>query len=141
MIILGIDSGVERTGYALFEKIVGKETLLDYGCLITKKEDTLSVRLSILQKEFSNLIEKYHPGAIAIEQLFFSKNQKTAISVAQSQGVLLALAGAEKIPITFISPLTIKQSVTGYGKSDKKGVAKMIQILLTYCYSLNSRES
>ena len=130
MIILAIDSGIERCGFALFQNIPGNPKLVDSGLLSTPKTDSIEKRLSNLKKGFDNLLQKHKPNLVIMESLFFFVNKKTFISVAQSQGALLASCGRDLISVEFLTPLQIKQIVTGYGKTDKKGVEKMIMMLL-----------
>ena len=129
MRVLAFDSGLERTGYSVIDVADKQETVVDYGCLQTTRGDSLESRLSSLHSQCKQLFEKYTPDEVVLEQLFFFKNQKTVISVAQSQGVVIAIAGGMNAPVSFLTPMVIKQSVTGYGKADKKAVAKMVQLM------------
>lgn len=130
MIIFSTDSGIERTGYAFLHKEFNTHTLKDYGCIITKRSYTLEKRLKRIYDELISLFEKHHPDKLIIERIFFNTNQKTIVSIAQSQGVLLLLAAQYNIPVEFLTPLQIKYILTGYGRSDKKNVQKMVQLLL-----------
>ncbi|KXK10908.1 MAG: Crossover junction endodeoxyribonuclease RuvC [Microgenomates bacterium OLB23] len=130
MRILACDSGVERTGYALFDTQDRVMFLKTFDCLYTSKKDALSVRLHNLSLRFEELVSMFRPDTIVVEKLFFNTNQTTAIMVAQAQGLLLAVAGKHNIPVSFISPTQIKSVVTGYGRSDKKSVQKMLRLLL-----------
>lgn len=130
MIILATDSGIERTGYAFFHKEFNTHALTHYGCIMTKKSWTLEKRLKKIYDDMTSLFEKHHPDRLIIEQLFFNTNQKTIVSIAQSQGVLLLLAAEYNITVEFLTPLQIKYILTGYGRSDKKNVQKMVQLLL-----------
>jgi crossover junction endodeoxyribonuclease RuvC len=128
--ILACDSGVERTGYAIFDTSLKHDMLQEYDCIFTLKSKELSVRLSDLHTKLDSLIKQYKPEIIVIEKLFFMSNQTTGIMVAQAQGVLLMLAGKSGIKVEFLAPTQIKNIVTGYGKSDKKNVKKMLMLLL-----------
>ncbi len=133
MIILSIDSGLEKTGYAVFEKgrnLPDGKRFITSGLVKTPKSETLSKRLHLLYKRLQIIISKYFPERIVVERLFFFKNQKTAIMVSQSQGVVLLLGAIHKIPVEFLTPLQIKQIVTGYGQADKKSVQKMLNLIL-----------
>ena len=132
MIVLGIDSGVERTGWSVFDKTKtsNNPTYISSGLILTKQKDNIAKRLHSISEEIRKIIKEYKPDVIVIEQLFFFKNQKTVISVAQSQGVILVLAEEFQIPTEFLPPLQIKSIITGYGKADKQAVEKMIS--LTY---------
>ncbi|OGE88883.1 MAG: crossover junction endodeoxyribonuclease RuvC [Candidatus Doudnabacteria bacterium RIFCSPLOWO2_02_FULL_49_13] len=130
MIILGIDPGIARTGYA-FLKHTGKETsLLECGCITTKAGTAEPARLLEIKKDLTTLIKKLKPDSACIESLFFETNVKTAMTVGQARGmvmVTLAEAGLKMIEVT---PLQVKMSTTGYGKADKKQVQTMIVKLL-----------
>lgn len=133
MIILSIDSGIERTGYALFDKKANGNiqfTYLTSGLIQTSKTLTTEKRLEEIYKKLEELVKKHKPDLLVMEQLLFFKNQKTAIRVSQAQGAVLLLAAHNNIPAEFLAPLQIKQIVTGYGQSDKKAVQKMLKITL-----------
>jgi crossover junction endodeoxyribonuclease RuvC len=130
MVILAFDSGVERTGYAVFEKSGGAEKLLTYGCIFTDKKWVLARRLADIRRQVSDLLDAHTPDIFVLERLFFNKNVTTAMMVAQSQGAVMSLAGERDIPVEFLTPQQIKQTLTGYGTSDKKNVQKMVQLLL-----------
>lgn len=133
MIVLGIDPGIERCGYALFDRRGSDVKSFHYiasGLIQTKKTDTKEKRLYELAKEINGIFKTHKPAVLVMEQLFFSKNVKTAIVVAQAQGVILAEAGANKIGVMFLTPPQIKQIITGYGTSDKKSVQKMLRLTL-----------
>ena len=130
MRILACDSGVERTGYAIFDTAKKGNRLVAYDCIFTEKNRTLAQRLHEIEIRLQGLIETYKPKTIVIEKLFFQSNQTTGIMVAQAQGVLLALAGKHNIEVVFLAPTEVKHIVTGYGKSDKIAVRKMLTLLL-----------
>lgn len=130
MRILACDSGVERTGYAIFDTSQRDNKLIMSGCIFTSKAKQLSERLYELGVQLEEFIIKHKPETIVIERLYFNTNQITIMSVAQAQGVLLALAGKYDIATAFLTPTQIKHVVTGYGRSDKKAVQKMLRLLL-----------
>lgn len=133
MILLSIDPGLEKTGYALFDKnkkYSNNFKFLSSGLIKTSKTLHQEERLVIIYKKLSQLIKKYNPKKIIFENIFFFKNQKTIIPVTQAQGAILLLAGQKKIPLEYFSPLKIKQIITGYGRADKKAVKKMIDLTL-----------
>jgi len=131
MKIISIDTGYERLGIAIIEKTKGgKETLLFSECFKTSPKDEHCLRLSQIHTRIEYLIGAYYPEALAIENLFFNTNQKTAILVAEARGVILALAALSGISAFEYSPPQIKLSVTGYGKSDKNQIMKMIPMLI-----------
>lgn len=128
MRIIAFDSGLERTGYAVFETNGSAPVLAHYGCILTEKKETLPSRLLTLGQKTNALFQKFLPEAIVLEQLFFNTNKKTAIAVAQAQGVVLYEAQKRAIHADFLSPGSIKQAVTGDGRADKKQVEKMVRL-------------
>lgn len=130
MNIIAFDSGIERTGWAIFSTDMKEYTLIDYGCIFTDKKKSTHERIFDLTNDVHKLITAHKPEHFVFEQLFFLVNKKTAIQVAQAQGAVLAMAGKSGAGVTFLTPTQIKQSLTGYGLSDKKNVQKMIQLLL-----------
>ncbi len=124
MIILSIDSGIEKTGYAVFN---GKKYVTS-ALIHTSKSLTTEIRLKEIYDELKKVFAKYKPDIVVIERLFFFKNQTTAIRVSQAQGVVMLLASQNKTRVDFLTPLQIKQTVTGYGQADKKSVQKMIMM-------------
>lgn len=137
MIILGIDPGIGRTGYAILQQTslpagkAGKDiTLLTCGCITTKPGEPEPQRLWEIKKDVASLIKKWKPDAICIESLFFAANAKTAMSVGQARGVVVVTAAEAKLKIIEITPLQVKIAATGYGKADKRQVQTMIVKLL-----------
>jgi len=130
MRIIGIDPGTATTGFSILEKKDGKIRLLEYGCIRTAKSLSPATRLNHIATDLETLIKKWHPTHSSIEKLFFNKNVKTAISVAEARGVILQTFARYDIPQEEFTPHQIKQAVCGYGKADKKMVQKMIQLLL-----------
>ncbi len=130
MNIIAFDSGLERTGWAIFSIDSKEYTLLKYGCIFTDRKKSTHERIYDLTKEVNTLLNSYKPEHFVFEQLFFLVNKKTAIQVAQAQGAVLSLAGKTGSHVTFLTPTHIKQSLTGYGLSDKKNIQKMVQLLL-----------
>jgi crossover junction endodeoxyribonuclease RuvC len=128
--ILAIDPGFEKVGYAFFENKDREPTFITSGLIKTKKTTEHEKRLLQIYNSLETLIKLHKPKAVAMEQLFFFKNQKTVIPVAQSQGVILLLSAQHNLPVSYITPLQIKQTITGYGNADKKNVLKMIQLIL-----------
>lgn len=132
MKILSLDSGIERTGYAIFEKNSQGYTYINCGIIVTDKKLPLVERLHALATALHTLIEQYKPDTMVVEQLFFNTNAKTAITVAQAQGATLLVASEHNIPVEFLSPLTIKQVVTGDGRADKKQMKKMLEFSIQF---------
>ncbi len=131
MKILGIDPGYDRLGVAVIEKLEkGKEKLLYSGCLQTSAKENIYKRFEKVGLEISKVIEKYKPGALAIETLFMTKNQKTAMRVSEARGIIIYEAIKSKLPVFEYSPMQIKTAITGDGNSDKIRIIKMVKILV-----------
>jgi len=133
MIVLGIDSGIEKTGYSVFDKKSNGTNGFSYlasGLIKTSVKDSNEKRLEQINESLLQIIKLYKPRVLVIEQLFFFKNQKTAIQVSQAQGVCLLAASQSNIEVEYLTPLQIKQTITGYGRADKKSMQKMINMTL-----------
>ena len=130
MIILGIDPGYALAGWGIVKKEGQKLELIKYGCFATPKQMLHAERLKSLSDDLHKVIKKYKPEVLAIEELFFFKNLKTAIKVAESRGVILATAINFKLRIEEFTPLQIKQAVVGYGRADKNQVGQMVKLIL-----------
>lgn len=130
MIILGIDPGIALVGYSIVEFIGNRYRALEYGCITTDASLSCPERLQIIYRELTDIIEKYKPDDFAIEELFFNKNVKTAITVGQARGVQILAGINSGLPIYEYTPLQIKQAVTGYGRADKRQVQEMVKLLL-----------
>lgn len=120
MIILGIDPGIATMGYGVVDKDKnGNCRAIDYGVVVTPKEETLPVRLAILEEGVNKIIDRFAPEEVALEELFFTKNITTGIAVAQARGVTL-LACVKKCGRLYeYTPMQIKQALTGYGRADQ----------------------
>jgi crossover junction endodeoxyribonuclease RuvC len=129
-IILGIDPGIADTGFGVIEKDKDDLACIHYGSIKTKANIDLPLRLEIINKELNKIIKKYKPDLIAVEQLFFCKNVKTALVVGQARGVVLLTARQNKICLVEFTPLQVKQAVSAYGKASKMQVQKMVKLLL-----------
>ncbi|KKR13315.1 MAG: Crossover junction endodeoxyribonuclease RuvC [Candidatus Falkowbacteria bacterium GW2011_GWA2_39_24] len=130
MIILGIDPGIADTGYGVIKQEGSNLTCLDYGSIQTSSKLVLAERLGILYQELAGIITKYQPERVAIEQLFFCKNVKTAMVVGQARGVVLLTCQQAQVPTVEFTPLQVKQAVAAYGGAGKMQVQKMVKILL-----------
>jgi len=130
MKIIAFDPGYERLGIAILEKdTLGKEKVLYSECFKTSAKETHPERLGKIATKVSELIQEFSPEQMAIETLFFSKNTKTALKVAEARGVLMAMCAKEGLPVNEYSPQAIKVAVTGSGSSDKSQVSKMVQLI------------
>lgn len=128
-VILGIDPGLATIGYGII-RVEGTRSfgLIENGAIRTSSDQPINSRLESIHTEVGELISEYEPEIVAIEKIFLSNNQKTAVQVAQARGVII-LATSERQVESF-SPLEIKKTITGYGKANKKQVQTMVQRLL-----------
>ena len=130
MIILGIDPGLAIVGYGVIEYKGNKYKVIDYGCITTDADTNHPERLQIIYEELSLLIDKYNPDDVAMEELFFNKNVKTAIKVGQARGVILLTGARSDLKVVEYTPLQVKQAVVGYGRASKQQVQQMVKVLL-----------
>lgn len=130
MKVLAFDPGYDRLGVAVLELVDGKESLLFSECVLTDKSLSLADRIHTIGARVEILIKKHKPTAVAIETLFFNKNIKTAIGVAESRGVVVYLSKKAGCVVYEYGPQEIKVAVTGYGKSDKGAVIDMVRRLI-----------
>lgn len=130
MIILGIDPGYAIVGYGVIEKIGYQTRCIDYGAITTDKDTDFPTRLVQIAEGLEYLIEKYKPECLAIEELFFQNNQKTAINVAMARGVVVQIAKKKLGKLFEYTPLQIKQALTGQGRADKSQVQYMVKAIL-----------
>lgn len=131
MIIMGIDPGIGITGYSFIEYETNNKgdyfNLITSGSVQTDKTAPHPKRLLELKNDIDFLIKKYQPDCASIEQLFFFKNQKTIIPVAQARGVILLTLEENSIPSFEYTPLVVKQTITGHGRADKSTVKMMVK--------------
>lgn len=128
--ILGIDPGLADTGFGVIIQQGNNLTAVEYGNIKTKAGLPSADRLKEIHRAVSALIKKYQPKIIAVEQLFFAKNVKTALAVGQARGVVILAAGQNGITIKEFTPLQIKLALSGYGKADKRQVQQMVKTVL-----------
>jgi crossover junction endodeoxyribonuclease RuvC len=130
MRVLGIDPGTATTGYGVVEEVGGELNSLAFGVIKTPTNQSLPARLQLIYRAVKELAVEWEPATAAVEELFFSRNVRTAMSVGQARGVaLLALADAG-LTVAEYTPLAIKQAVTGYGSADKAQMQEMVRLLL-----------
>ena len=129
-IILGLDPGLATTGFGLIKTDGSNHILLDYGCIKTLPTTDNAIRLNQIEKDLSSLIKEYKPDSIAIETLFFNKNVKTGIKVAQARGVILSTISKHGYIPHEYNPLQIKSSIAGHGKATKQEIQKMVRYFL-----------
>ena len=134
MFVLGIDPGVSRCGYGVVERTraagTGGLRAVACGVLRTPVDDPLPQRLSSLNRELRALLAEYAPSAVVVERVFFQTNVRTAMSVGQASGVVLAEAVAAGCEVAQYTPTQVKSAVTGSGSADKAQVQRMVQSLL-----------
>ena len=131
MVILGVDPVVATIGFGIISDTGGVQRAKGYGVVTTPAGVRLALRLTQIHKDISELIASFKPDAIAVEELFFNTNQKTAVSVAQGRAVII-LAGEEHgVPMFEYTPLQVKKAVAGYGQASKKQVMEMVRRLLS----------
>ncbi|MFW5962053.1 MAG: crossover junction endodeoxyribonuclease RuvC [bacterium] len=130
MIILGIDPGYGRVGYSIIEKKANKFIPHNYGLIETFNDKTLLERYFEIHIKLNEIIEEYQPEQMAVEELFFSKNVKTAIDVAQARGIILLTGHQHGLILAEYKPNEIKQAVCGYGQAKKRQMQKMVKMLL-----------
>lgn len=129
MVILGIDPGTSIVGYGAIEEKNGKLACLDYGVIKTTEKEQAD-RLLAIESSLNRLIKKLKPDLAVIERLFFFKNQKTALSVAEARGVITLVVRKNRVELVELTPLELKRYFTGYGRASKEGVQKMLKLIL-----------
>lgn len=130
MRILGIDPGTGILGFGVIDVIAGKMKLVDAGVVTTPAHTPLVIRLEDIYDSLMEVIQTNKPDVMSIEKLFFSRNVTTAISVSHARGVAMLAGQKSGIEVFEYTPMQIKQTVTGYGKADKKQVQEMVRIQL-----------
>ena len=130
MIILGIDPGIAIVGYGVLEYTKGKFRTIAMGSIETPAGIDVEERLRMVYDDMCEILDTYRPDEMAIEELFFNTNQKTAVAVAEARGVILLSAVQRGVPISEYTPLQVKQSVVGYGNATKHQVQDMTRRLL-----------
>lgn len=128
--IIGIDPGLQNTGFGVIDYKNNHYDLVAYGAITTKAGDPLGTRLLTIYNRLYAILDKYQPEAAGIERLFFARNVTSAISVSQAQGVVELCFAQMNIPLTEYTPNQIKQSVTGVANSDKELVQQCVKMLL-----------
>ncbi|MBI4079482.1 MAG: crossover junction endodeoxyribonuclease RuvC [Candidatus Levybacteria bacterium] len=130
MIILGIDPGIGRMGWGIIQIQNSKFKIQNYGCVETKAGLPIEKRLKKIHGELIEIIRKHKPEVLAIEELFFGTNAKTAFVVGQARGVVLLTAAEKNIPVVTYTPLQVKIALTGYGRAEKAQIGQMVKVLL-----------
>ena len=130
MRILGIDPGLAIVGWAVIDSNRGKLTPVAYGAITTPAHTDIEARLLVIKSDLEEIIKRYEPDEMAIEELFFNTNITTGIAVAEARGVILCTAHACGVKISEYTPLQVKQAVVGYGKAEKQQVIAMVTSIL-----------
>ena len=130
MRIIGIDPGYAIVGYGVIDYIGNKFKIVEYGAITTESNQNMNERFKSIHDDLNTIIERTKPEFLAIEELFFNSNQKTAINVAQARGVLLLPALNHGRSVHEYTPLQVKQAVVGYGRAEKKQVQLLVKSIL-----------
>ncbi len=130
MRIIGIDPGYAICGYGIIDADAGRLKVLDYGVLETHKSAPFAERLLIISDEINDLIEKWKPEVMAIEELFFAQNKTTAMATAHARGTIMTAAARQGVEVFEYTPSQVKKAVTGVGRAEKSQVSLMVKILL-----------
>jgi crossover junction endodeoxyribonuclease RuvC len=127
--VLGVDPGLNIVGFAFVKGSVSEPEIIDYGILHTEKQSRENSHFRLLEigQDFEQLLQKFSPTKAVVEDLFFFKNAKTVIQVAQSRGVILYLLSKYNVEVVSKTPLQVKQTLTGYGRATKKQVQEMVK--------------
>jgi len=128
--ILGIDPGYAIVGYGVVDYDGLRFNTVGFGAITTPSDYAFHDRLEIIYKDMISIIEKYKPDALSIERLYFNTNTTTAIDVAQARGVILLASHQNGLSVNEYTPLQVKQSITGYGKAEKRQVMEMVKSFL-----------
>ena len=130
MRILGIDPGIAIVGYGVVDKEANKYKTVAYDAITTRAHTPLEQRLQLVYQGVCMVIDEYKPEAMAIEELFFNNNAKTALTVGQARGVIILAAVQKGVPVFEYTPLQVKQALTGYGRASKGQIQQMMKSML-----------
>lgn len=130
MRIAGVDPGAAQVGYGVVEADSARLSAGRYGVIQTDPSLSLPARLDAIYRQLARLFEEQAPDAVAVEELFFSRNARTAFMVGQARGVVLLAAAHAGLPVFEYTPLQVKQAVAGYGRASKEQVQEMVRVLL-----------
>lgn len=138
-LVLGIDPGTAIMGYGLVRAISGPDALgdfelVEYGAINTPAGMPLARRLLSIYGQLNELLDRFHPAEVVLEELFFNKNTTTAIAVGQARGVALLAAASHNLTVREYTPLQVKQSLTGYGRATKDQIQQMVSLMLNLDY-------
>ncbi len=128
--MLGIDPGIGRTGWGVIQVTSYKLQVTSYGCIETEAGTVIEKRLQDIYTQLNEIIKANNPDVLAIEELFFNTNAKTALVVGQARGVILLCAAENNLPVSIYTPLQVKMALTGYGRAEKAQIGQMVKTLL-----------
>ncbi len=131
MRILGVDPGIGRTGWGVIEIQHSKLKTQNFGCIETEVNGLLEQRLQALYTQLCAIINDEKPEVVAVEELFFNTNAKTALIVGQARGVVLLAAAQAGLTLAIYTPLQVKMALTGYGRAEKAQIGQMVKVLLS----------
>ena len=129
-VVIGVDPGTQHTGYGVVTEQNGRPVAVDWGVISPRPSLALPDKLQIIYTALQGCLETHCPDTLAVEELFFAKNVRSAVTLAHARGVALLAAAVGGIEVVAYSPLEIKQAVVGYGRADKHQVQAMVQVLL-----------
>ena len=130
MLSMGIDPGIALTGYGIVQEDKGNLVLVTYGCIRTSKNEDACQRLVKIYRTLGEVMEEYRPDSVAVEELFFNKNVRSAFQVGEARGVALLAAAHIGLETFEYTPLQVKQSVVGYGRAAKSQIQEMVKMML-----------
>ena len=130
MRILGIDPGIARCGWAVVNSQKSEVRSLGFGCIETSSKKPQEKRLLKISTELTKIIKKHKPDSLAIEELFFGNNSKTAFVVGEARGIALLTAAENSLEVSVYSPLEVKLALTGFGRAEKGQVGQMVKTIL-----------
>ena len=129
-VVIGVDPGTRHTGYGVITELEGQPVALAWGVISPQPSLALPAKLQTIYTALKAALATYQPDTLAVEELFFAKNVRSAVTLAHARGVALLVAAAAGIDVVEYSPLAIKQAVVGYGRAEKRQVQAMVQVLL-----------
>ncbi len=141
MRVLGIDCGTERTGYGVIDSDGRAHTMVAAGCIRSSPRDPLERRLLGIANELRAVLSEYRPESVAVEEVFFSVNARSALKLSHVRGVALLLIAEASVEFAEYSPLEVKSSVVGYGRAEKSQVQQMVASLLHLTHPLDSEDA
>ncbi len=131
MLVIGIDPGSALTGFGIIKETGNKLTAVDYGCIRTSSSEPLEIRIHKIYQDVKKLIKEHRPDFFAVEELFFNKNVRTALTVGHARGAILVAAAECGLAVHEYTPLQVKQAVVGYGRADKSQIQFMVKTILS----------